>query len=175
MIEWINEIVNLDYPEYRKVLNDRIEEASRASNTCVIDYFRTLLYSIAANTLNRMPRDIYGILKDKYGDREPDILDPTEDPLVDLLFSQLLMYVGVTRKAIKGEVLLKIKEGVTYRIKIVVNIPKKIVHDEYVKFLEDFVCGDEIEWRKCRLEEGVINDYELLLTKKEIKEYSRIC
>jgi len=175
MIEWVNEIMDLNYPEYRRVLNDRIEDAIRADNTCVFDYFRTLLYSIAVNTLNRMPRDIYRILRDKYGDREPEILDPTEDPLVDLLFSRLLMYVGVTRKAVKGEVLLRFKEGVTYRIRIIVNIPKKIVHDEYVKFLENYLCGDEIEWRRCRLEEGVINDHELLLTKKEIRKYSRIC
>ena len=172
MEEWINEIRNLDFPEYRKVLQERIDEANRASNECIVDYYRTLILAIAMNTLNRMPRNVYQSLKDEYGDREPEMLDDDADPVLDLMYDQLLNYVDVYRTAVKGKVTIKFKRG---KIKIIVNIPKRLVHDEYVKFFEDFVCGDEIEWGRCREEEGVINDHEVFLTKKELRKYRRIC
>jgi len=172
MEEWINEIRNLDFPEYRKVLRGRIDEAISADNTCIVDFYRTLILAIAVNTLNRMPRNIYQSLKDEYGDREPEMLDDDADPVLDLMYDQLLNYVDVYRTAVKGKVTIKFKRG---KIKIIVNIPKRLVHDEYVKFFEDFVCGDEIEWGRCREEEGVINDHEVFLTKKELRKYRRIC
>ena len=172
MEEWINEIRNLDFPEYRKVLQERIDEDNRTSMECVVDYYRTLILAIAVNTLNRMPRHIYQALKDKYGDREPEMLDFDADPVLDMLYIQLLNYVDVYRTAVKGKVVIKFKE---VKIKIIIDIPKKLVHDEYVKFFEDFVCGDEIEWGRCREEEGVIQDHEIFLTKKELRQYRRIC
>jgi hypothetical protein len=174
MEKWVNEIVDLEFPEHKRVLEEKINEASVSSNGYV-DYYRALVYSIAVNTLNRMPRNIYQALKEKYGDREPVILDDDADPLVDLLIEQLLTYVDVKRSGVKGKVEIKFKQGNWYKIQVIVDIPRKIVHDEYVKFFENHVCGNEMEWRHYREEEGVVHDHELFLTKKELRRYRRIC
>ena len=145
MEKWVNELRNLEFPEYKKVLDEKINEASVSSNGYV-DYYRTLIYAIAVNTLNRMPRNIYQALRERYGDREPVILDEDADPLVDLLVEQLLMYVDVKRSGVKGKVAIKFKEGVWYKIQVIVDIPRKIVHDEYVKFFEDYVCGNAVSY-----------------------------
>jgi hypothetical protein len=173
-MEWVNELRNLEFPEYQTVLEGKIEEATVSSNGYV-DYYRVLVYAIAVNTLNRMPRNIYQSLRERYGDREPVILDEDADPLVDLLVEQLLMYVDVKRSGVKGKVAIKFKEGVWYKIQVIVDIPRKIVHDEYVKFFENYVCGDEMEWRYYREKEGAVDDHELFLTKKELRRYRRIC
>ena len=171
-MEWVNQIVDLEFPEYQKVLKEKINEASSSCNGYV-DYYRVLVYAIAVNTLNRIPRNIYQVLKEKYGDREPVILDDDADPLVDLLVEKLLMYIDVKRSGVKGKAEIKFKEGGWYKIQVVVDIPRKIVHDEYVKFFEDYVCGNETEWNY--REEGVVNDHEVFLTKKELRKYKRIC
>ena len=172
MEKWVNELRNLEFPEYKKVLDEKIEEATVSSNGYV-DYYRTLIYAIAVNTLNRMPRNIYQALRDEYGDREPVILDDDADPLVDLLVEKLLMYIDVKRSGVKGKAEIKFKQGNWYKIQVIVDIPRKIVHDEYVKFFEDYVCGNETEWNY--REDGVVNDHEIFLTKKELRRYRRIC
>ena len=172
MEKWINQIVDLEFPEYKKVLEEKINEATVSSNGYV-DYYRALVHAIAVNTLNRMPRNIYQALREKYGDRELVILDDDTDPLVDLLIEQLLTYVDVKRSGVKGKAVIKFKEGAWYKIQVVVDIPRKIVHDEYVKFFENYVCGNEMEWRY--REEGVVQDHELFLTKKELRRYRGIC
>jgi len=174
MEKWVNQIVDLEFPEYKRVLEEKINEASVSSNGYV-DYYRALVYAIAVNTLNRMPRNIYQALKEEYGDREPVILDEDADPLVDLLVEQLLIYIGVNRSGVKGKATIKFKHGNWYKIEIIVNIPRKLVHDKYVEFFENYVCGDEMEWRYYREKEGVVDDHELFLTKKELRRYRRIC
>ena len=174
MEKWVNELRNLEFPEYKKVLQEKINEATVSCNGYV-DYYRTLVYAIAVNTLNRMPRNIYQALMEKYGDREPVILGNDSDPLADLLVEQLLMYIDVKRSWVKGKVAIKFKEGVWYKIQVIVDIPRKVVHDKYVEFFENYVCGNEMEWRRYREEEGVVNDHKIFLTKKELRRYRRIC
>jgi len=50
----------------------------------------------------------------------------------------------------------------------------KVLHDKYVEFFENYVCGDEIEWCYCR-EEGEILDHEIFLTKEELRRYRQMC
>ena len=169
----MNEIRNLEFPEYKRVLEEKINEADTSCNGYV-DYYRTLIYAIAVNTLNRMPRNIHQALREKYEDREPVILDDNSDPLVDLLIEQMLMYIDVKKTGVKGKVEIKFKEGNWYKIQIIVDIPRKVVHDAYVEFFENYVCGNETEWRY-REEDGVVQDHELFLTKRELMRYRRIC
>jgi hypothetical protein len=161
---WTNEVTNL-VPEMEGVIQEMLEADATGYRVCFTDYQMMLFHSIALNTLNKMPKPIHTILRKRYGD---------DESIVREMRNRLRNRVSIKRSGAKGKVTIRLKGDKLYKLRILVDIPRKLLHDKYVEFFEKYVCGDETEWCYCR-EEGEIVDHEVFLTKKELRKYKRIC
>jgi len=163
-VVWTNEVRDL-VPEMDGVINEMLEADETGYRICLADYQMMLFHSIALNTLNKMPKPIHEALRKRYGD---------DDSIIRELRNHLLKRVNIKRNGAKGKVTIRTKRDKLYKLGIVVDIPRKLLHDKYVEFFEKYVCGNETEWCYCR-QEGEILDHEVFLTKKELRKYKRMC
>ena len=162
---WIVEIRDLNFPEYEEVIHEMLEADATGYRVCLTDYSRMLIHSFSISTLNNLPEHVYETLKDKYGDN---------DSIISALDQLLLSDVEIDRNGVRGEVEMTIKGDKLYKLRIVVDVPGKLLHDKYVEFFEKYVCNDENEWCYCR-GEGEILDHEVFLTKEELRKYRQMC
>jgi len=162
---WIIEVRDLNIPELEEVIHEMLEADATGYRVCLTDYYRMLIRAISLYTLNNLPKYIYEVLKDEYGD---------DESIIRALDEQLLRNVEIGRNGARGEAEMTIKGDKLYKLRIAVDIPMKLLHDKYVEFFENYVCGDEIEWCYCR-EEGEILDHEIFLTKEELRRYRQMC
>jgi len=162
---WTNEITNLSFPELENVIQEMIEADTTGYRVCFADYQWMLIHSIVLNTINRLPKPIYQAMISKYND---------DEYIIRALSRRLLRRLQIKRNGAKGKVTMRVKGDKPYKLRIVVDIPRKVLHDKYVEFFEKYVCDNETEWCYCR-QEGEVLDHEVFLTKKELKKYKRMC
>jgi len=162
---WITEIRDLNFPEHEEVIHEMLEADATGYRICLADYQRMLIRAISLDTLNNLPEHVYEALKHKYGD---------DDSIISALDEQLLRSVEIDRNGARGVAEMAIKADKLYKLRIVVDIPGKLLHDKYVEFFEKYVCDNEIEWCYCR-QEGEVLDHEVFLTKEELRRYKRMC
>ena len=162
---WTNEVNDLSFPEYQKVIEEMVKADTTGYRVCFADYHWMLIHAMVLNTINRLPRPIYQAMKERYGD---------DEYIIRALSRRLLKRLKINRNGVRGKVTIRIKKDKLYKLRIVVNIPRKLLHNKYVEFFERYVCDNETEWCYCR-GEGEVLDHEVFLTKKELKKYKRMC
>jgi len=162
---WTNKVEDLSFPELDEVTQEMLEADATGYRICLSDYQMMLFHSIALNTLNKMPKPIHEALRKRYGD---------DDSIAREIRNHLLRRVDIKRNGARGKVTMRIKGDKLYKLKILVDIPRRLLHNKYVEFFEKHVCDDETEWCYCR-QEGEVLDHEVFLTKKELKKYKRMC